>query len=42
METQDEEIRKSAENILLQLREKAEKNLQHWTSWNLSLTKAAR
>ncbi|MBL7107250.1 MAG: DUF4173 domain-containing protein [Phycisphaerae bacterium] len=37
METKDEEIRKSAEETLLKLREKAKKNLQHWASWNLSL-----
>jgi uncharacterized membrane protein len=42
METKDEDIRKSAENILLQLRETAEKNLQHWASWNLSLSKVER
>jgi len=42
METQDEEIRKSAENILLQMRQTAEKNLQHWASWNLSLSKVER
>lgn len=42
METKDEEIQKSAENILLQLRETAEKNLQHWASWNLSLSKVER
>ncbi len=42
METKDEEIRKSAENILLQLSETAEKNLQHWASWNLSLSKVER
>jgi len=42
METKDEDIQKSAENILLQLRETAEKNLQHWASWNLSLSKVER
>jgi uncharacterized membrane protein len=42
METKDEEIQKSAENILLQMRETAEKNLQHWASWNLSLSKVER
>jgi len=42
MEAKDEDIRKSAENILLQLRETAEKNLQHRASWNLSLSKVER
>lgn len=42
METKDEEIQTSAENVLLQLRETAEKNLQHWASWNLSLSKVER
>ena len=38
METNDEWIRKSAEEVLLQQLETAEKNLQHWASWNLSLS----
>ena len=42
METKDEDIRYSAENILLQLHETAEKDLQHWASWNLSLSKVER
>jgi hypothetical protein len=37
METNDKWIKKSAEKILLQQLETAEKNLQHWASWNLSL-----
>ncbi len=39
MEAEDEWVRKSAEKILLQLHETAEENLQHWASWNLSLSK---
>jgi hypothetical protein len=39
METNDEWIRKSAEDILWQQHETAEKNLQHWASWNLSLSR---
>jgi hypothetical protein len=42
MEAEDEEVRRSADNILLQLRETAEKNLQRWASWNLSLSKVER
>jgi hypothetical protein len=42
METKDEEIKKSAENVLLKLRETADKNLRHWASWNLSLSKVER
>ena len=38
METKDEAIRKSAEKVLLQQLETAERNLQHRASWNLSLS----
>jgi hypothetical protein len=40
METKDENIRKSAKDILSQLNGTAEKNFQYWGSWNLSLSKA--
>ena len=39
MDAKDERIRKSAEKILLQQLETAEENLQHWASWNLSLSR---
>jgi uncharacterized membrane protein len=42
MEAEDEAVRRSADNILLQMRETAQKNLQHWASWNLSLSKVER
>lgn len=42
METKDEEIEISAGNILLQLHATAERDLQHWASWNLSRSKSAR
>ncbi len=42
MEAEDEEVRKSADNLLLELRKTSEKNLQHWASWNLSLSKVER
>ncbi|MHC4171765.1 MAG: DUF4153 domain-containing protein [Planctomycetota bacterium] len=42
MEAEDEEVRKSADNLLLQLSETAEKNLLRWASWNLSLSKVER
>ena len=38
VETKDEKVRKSAEKVLLQMHETAEKNPQHWASWNLSLS----
>ena len=42
MATEDDEIRKSAEHILAELREQAENGLDHWVSWNASMSKAAR
>jgi hypothetical protein len=37
MQTSDEWVRKSAEQILQQQLDTAEENLQHWASWNRSL-----
>lgn len=39
METKDEYVRTSAKRILWQMRKTSENNLQHWVSWNLSLSK---
>ncbi len=41
LKTENGHIRRSAENILRQMRREAKKNLRHWPAWNLSLTKAS-
>lgn len=42
MQAKDEHIRNIAEDILFQYQRTANENLQHWASWNFSLSKFAR
>ena len=42
MEAKDENVRRSAEKVLLQMHKEADENLQHWVSWNLSLFKVTQ